>query len=68
MTDLTPRQILDAIRRGLEETARQFRGGGSAQAQRRPLQGEPTNDLQDSQTRPTRSNEDTSPADLTSSH
>ena len=68
MTELTPRQILDAIRRGPEETARQFRGGGSGQLPRRQPPSEPTNDLEDSQSRPTRSTEDTSAADVTSSH
>jgi hypothetical protein len=68
MTELTPRQILDAIKRGLEETARQFRGGGSAQMQRRPPPSEPTNDLPDSETRPTPSSEDASSGNVTSSH
>jgi hypothetical protein len=37
MTDLTPREILEAFRRGLEETARRFAGGkgdGSGQLPR----------------------------------
>jgi hypothetical protein len=31
MTDLSPREILEAIRRGLEETARRFANGKSDQ-------------------------------------
>jgi hypothetical protein len=38
MTDLTPREILEAIRRGLEETARRFagRGADAIDEQRKP--------------------------------
>jgi hypothetical protein len=43
MTELTPRQILDAIRRGLEETARHFGNGRLDQAQR-PQPGEAARD------------------------
>jgi hypothetical protein len=53
MTELTPRQILDAIRRGLEETARRFADTGSDQT-RRPLPPRESTDNmseQDSQTR-----------------
>jgi hypothetical protein len=51
MTDLTPRQILDAIRRGLEETARRFSEGKSDQTPR-PQPSEPADEVpkQDSQT------------------
>jgi hypothetical protein len=35
MTELTPREILDAIRRGLEETARRFAKEKSEQTTRR---------------------------------
>jgi hypothetical protein len=55
MTELTPRQILDAIRRGLEETARQFGGGRLDQMHRRPPPSESTDD------------QNTSPADVPSS-
>jgi hypothetical protein len=52
MTELTPREILDAIRRGLEETARRFGDGRSDQMRRRPQPSEPPSELvkQDSQT------------------
>jgi hypothetical protein len=52
MTDLTPRQILDAIRQGLEETARRFGGGKSDQMPGVPQQNPPTGGVmeQDSQT------------------
>jgi hypothetical protein len=44
MTELTPREILDAIRRGLEETARRFAKEKSEQTPRRaqPDQGSKT--------------------------
>ena len=38
MTDLTAREILDAIRRGLEETARKLAGNAPGQAHSRPDQ------------------------------
>jgi hypothetical protein len=38
MTDLTAREILDAIRRGLEETARKFAGNTPGQAHSPPNQ------------------------------
>jgi hypothetical protein len=38
MTELTPREILDAIRRGLEETARRFAKEKSEQTPRRAQQ------------------------------
>jgi hypothetical protein len=44
MTDLTPRQILDAIRRGLEETARRFGEPGARgpdESRRAPERTEP---------------------------
>ena len=39
MTDLTSRQILDAIRKGMEETARSFEK--EAPAERKPAQEKP---------------------------
>jgi hypothetical protein len=39
MTDLTPRQILDAVRRGLEETWRKIDEGKAAQASKHPNAG-----------------------------
>jgi hypothetical protein len=36
MTELTPRQILDAVRRGLEETWRKIDEGTLAQASKHP--------------------------------
>jgi hypothetical protein len=38
MTELTPREILDAIRRGLEETARRLAGKKAEQAPEKPRQ------------------------------
>jgi hypothetical protein len=38
MTELTPREILDAIRRGLEETARRLAGKKPEQAPEKPRQ------------------------------
>jgi hypothetical protein len=42
MTELTPRQILDAISRALEKSARQFSKGGSEKEQQPPQPGEST--------------------------
>jgi hypothetical protein len=47
MTELTPRQILDAIRRGLEETARRLGESGSDQMRLRPQPSKPTDDVTD---------------------
>jgi len=47
MTELTPREILEAIRRGLEETARRFDNGRSDQVHGRPPAGSPTRDIGD---------------------
>jgi hypothetical protein len=54
MTELTPRQILDAIRRGLEETARRLGDGRSDKMRLRPQPSKPTDDAseQDSQIQP----------------
>jgi hypothetical protein len=43
MTELTPRQILDAIRESLDETARRFATDVPAQTPRRRQAGELTN-------------------------
>jgi hypothetical protein len=54
MTDLTPRQILDAIRKGLEETGRRFSEGKSDQTMRRPQPSEPTDDVPKQESQPQR--------------
>ena len=43
MTELTPRQILDAIREGLEETALRFAKDNLVQTPLHPRTTEPTN-------------------------
>jgi hypothetical protein len=53
MTDLTPREILDAIRRGLEQTARRFGNVTPNHALQHPQPSKPTDDAKepDSQNR-----------------
>jgi hypothetical protein len=50
MTDLTPREILDAIRRGLEETWRRLDAGKAAQTRGpgRPLNHRDAETVEDS--------------------
>jgi hypothetical protein len=52
MTELTPREILDAIRRGLEETARRLGKDKSGQTPPHTQPGRPATDTteQDSKT------------------
>lgn len=55
MTELTPREILDAIRRGLEETARRFGGSKPDQAQQRAAPQPADNKMDQHAQRDTRS-------------
>ena len=45
MTQLTAREILDAIRRGLEETARRFTEGRAEDVDQHPPPREPTDEV-----------------------
>ena len=51
MTELTPREILDAIRRGLEESARRFGKDRSDQTIQRQQPGRQASDLVEHESR-----------------